>query len=388
VSETPKNRGDLLKEIRSSRGMEHINRSHQRTFTHNIFRMNAQELIEITRRVNDPDEGIRLMAVDNEEAGQQTHREVTRRVHNFAAAAVTLVDHTRIFMRENYGGTPILDRYQAKIDADVANDPLARFVKDLRNYMLHKGLPNSEMYLKFESNPDLPGGGGALETGIHIRTAPLQEWPKWSATARKFIKECGEFIDIRTVAEAYTDTISSFHGWLQGELDQFHSDDLDELRALQESMIQQEAAANPAPAAPAEMTDASREGVDGREQDFSFALGRAATLDAAATALLRKVRQIDLEAQRGDGFASERPPGATITDQEMLSVPLFWGNDVAGRRVFVFIYKGGARFGLDEEAFAGMEALTESVLKSDWARRTLSRGFVEKTVIRADSGHV
>jgi hypothetical protein len=41
--------------------------------------MNAQVLIEITRRVNDPDEGIRLMAVDNREAGQQTHREVTRR---------------------------------------------------------------------------------------------------------------------------------------------------------------------------------------------------------------------------------------------------------------------------------------------------------------------
>jgi hypothetical protein len=94
------------------------------------------------------------------------------------------------------------------------------------------------------------------------------------------------------------------------------------------------------------------------------------------------VRQIDLEAQRGDGFASERPLGATITDQDMLSAPLFWGNDVAGRRVFVFIYKDGATFGLDEDVFAEMQALTESVLKSDWARRTLSRGFVEKTMIK------
>jgi hypothetical protein len=95
--------------------MEHLNRSHHRTFTLIIFRMNAQELIEITRRVNDPDEGIRLMAVDNREAGQQTHREVTRRAHNFVAAALTLVEHMRIFMRENYSGTPILDRYQTKI---------------------------------------------------------------------------------------------------------------------------------------------------------------------------------------------------------------------------------------------------------------------------------
>lgn len=154
MSEVPENRGDLLQAIHASRGMEHINRSHQRTFTLNIFRMNAQELIEITRRVNDPDEGIRLMAVANREAGSQTHREVTRRVHNFVAGALTLVEHTRIFMRENYGNTPTLDRYQAKVDADFKDQPLVRFVQDLRNYILHNGLPNSEMYMNFQSNPD------------------------------------------------------------------------------------------------------------------------------------------------------------------------------------------------------------------------------------------
>jgi hypothetical protein len=344
--------------------------------------MNAQELIEITRRVNDPDEGIRLMAVDNKEAGQQTHREVTRRVHNFVAAALTLVEHTRTFMREIYDGAPIQDRYQARVDADFANDPLAKFVKDLRNYMLHNGLPNSEMYLSFESNPDLPDGGGTLETGIHVRTVPLLEWSNWSAPARKFIEDCGEFIDIRTLAEAYTDRILPFHGWLQGELDQFHSSDLGELRALQEAMNQQEAAASPAPVALIEMTNASSGHIDERDPEFSFAAGRAAALDGAASALLGKVRQIDLQPQSGDGFASERPPGVTITDREMLSIPLFWGNDVAGRRVFVFIHKDGANFGFDEEIFAEMQALTESVLNSDWARRTLSRGFVEKTVIK------
>ncbi len=121
--------------------MDHINRSHQRTFTLNIFQMNAQELIEITRRVNDPDEGIRLMAVANREAGSQTHREVTRRFHNFVAAALTLVEHTRIFMREHYSDTPMLERYQAKVDTDFKNQPLVRFVQDLRNYILHNGCP-------------------------------------------------------------------------------------------------------------------------------------------------------------------------------------------------------------------------------------------------------
>jgi len=343
--------------------------------------MNAQELIEITRRVNDPDEGIRLMAVANREAGSQTHREVTRRVHNFVAAALTLVEHTRIFMRENYSGTPVLDRYQSKIDAEFKSEPLVQFVQNLRNYILHNGLPNSEMYMHFESNRDVSDGSGTLETGIHIPAGPLLEWRGWSAPARTIIENSGEFIDIRAFTEAYTDSILPFHSWLQVELDQFHAADLEELRTLQDLMNQSQSVPSPTRSPSAGMTDAQND-VAEPEQDFVFASGRSAALNAAANTLLRKVSKIELEAQRGDGFASERPVGATITDKEMLSVPLVWANDAEGRRAFVFIYKDGAQFGLDEEAFAEMQAMTESVLKSNWARRTLSRGFLEKTVVK------
>jgi hypothetical protein len=55
--------------------MQFLNRAHQRTFSLNIFRMNAQELIDITRRVSDPDEGIRLMSQNNRAASLQAHRE-------------------------------------------------------------------------------------------------------------------------------------------------------------------------------------------------------------------------------------------------------------------------------------------------------------------------
>jgi hypothetical protein len=380
VSEDTKTLRDLLEAIHSSRGMQHIDRSHERTFTLNLFRMNAQELIEITRRVNDPDEAMRLMAVDNKEAGQQTHREVTRRAHNFVAAALTLVEHTRIFMRDNYGDLPIFGHYQSKVDADFAHEPLAKFVKDLRNYMLHKGLPNSEMYLNFESKPDRPEGG-SIETGIHIRTAPLLEWDRWSLEARTYVESCGEFVDVRTFAEAYTDRTVAFYSWLQGELDQFHSTDLDELRALEETFSKQQAAANPVPEATTQTSVALHERAEEPEQEFTFAPARAAVLDAAGTVLLGKVRELVFQAPRGVPFTSERPIVATITDKDMLSTPLVWATDVEGRRVFSFIHKDGAAYGLDEYAFSELQPVTESVLKSEWARRTLSRRFVEKTLI-------
>ena len=343
--------------------------------------MNAQELIEITRRVHDPDEGLRLMFLQNREAGQQTHREVTRRVHNFVAAALTLVEHTRIFMREHYSDTPVFDRYQAKVDAEFAQEPLVRFVQDLRNFMLHNGLPNSEMYLHFESNPDLPQGG-TMETGIHIKAAPLLEWKKWAAPARTFIENSGEFVDIRTFAEVYTDRIVAFHDWLQGELDQFHRADLDELRALQEFMNRLAPSAVVPQSSSAGMIEMPKNSAGVTEEEFTFAPDRAAALDAAALSIFGKIRKIDLLPLHSDGFASQRPAGPTITDQEMLGAPIVWGNDVTGRRVFVFAYKEGGTFGVNEEDFAEVETLIDSVLKSGWARRTLSRSFIEKTVVK------
>lgn len=149
----PRNRGELLRAIYQSPWMMHLNRAHQRSFSLNIFVMNAQELIEITQQVHDPDEGMRLMMQDNQEAGQQTHREIKRRIHNFAVSALTLVEHTRIFMREHYRNTLAHDSYEAKVRDKFANDPASQFVQKLRNYMVHKGLPNSEMYMEMEHDP-------------------------------------------------------------------------------------------------------------------------------------------------------------------------------------------------------------------------------------------
>lgn len=242
--------------------------------------------------------------------------------------------------------------------------------------MLHKGLPNSEMYLNFKSNPD-PSEGGIMETGIRIRSAPLLEWDRWSPPARRFIEGAGEFVDILNVAEVYTDKIGAFHNWLQGELDELHQADLKELSALQELINQSDASV----AAPPSTAGIPQSGAEALEVDLAFAPNRAGTLNAAAFSLFGKIRKIDWPAKRSDGFPSERPPGATITNKEMLGVPIVWGDDVAGRRVFAFVYRGTDAFGLDEESFAEVETLIDSIQKSAWARRTLSRSFIEKVIV-------
>jgi hypothetical protein len=377
VNQTGKSQGELLNAIQASRGMEHINRSHHRTFSLNIFQMNAQELIDIANRVNDPDEGLRLMSQDNREAGDQTHREVTRRVHNFVAAALTLVEHTRVFMREQYANTPVLARFEQKISAELANEPVVKFVQNLRNFMLHKGLPDSEMYLHFQSNPDSHTKGGELTTGIHIRAAKLLEWDGWSPPARAFIKGSGEFVDIRIFAKAYTDKIVAFQDWLKIELNKVHAGDIEELRALQMEMGER----FPLPPSMAELA-APPQNTAENEDKYAFTPDRSSALDAAADELLKKVRKIELPDRRDVAFFGERPISGTITDRDMVEEPLFWGFDTAGRHVFTFIYRDDGVFGLDESIFAEIQMLVDGVLKSQWAGKALSRSFIEKITIK------
>ena len=126
----------------------------------------------------------------------------------------------------------------------------------------------------------------------------------------------------------------------------------------------------------------SQKGVEAPQENFTFRPDRIASQDLAAAELLKQIRKIELPKKHNDGFASERPAGPTITDQDMVDVPIFWGDDVEGNPVFVFVYKDGDVLGLDEEGFAKIQVLIEGVLKSEWARRMLSRSFIEKVVIK------
>ena len=66
----PRGSSDLFTTIHQSPSMAHVNRTRHRSFSLNIFLMNAQELIEIAQQVHDPDEGLRLMSEANRHTTQ------------------------------------------------------------------------------------------------------------------------------------------------------------------------------------------------------------------------------------------------------------------------------------------------------------------------------
>lgn len=371
----------LQKAILSSPGMAHVNRSHARSFSFNIFQMNAQELIEITRRVRDPVQGLELMSVKNREAGAQAHREISRRVHNFVAASMTLIGHTREFVRENYTNTPVANTYSERVKVDFGDEPVAKFVQDLRNYMLHRGLPDSHMFLEARQDPDNPDSGQELTTGVRFPTDALLAWDGWTAPSRAFIERAGEYLDIHAFVEKYLDKVVQFHTWLNAELDRFHAGDLAQMRSLQEQLAQlyQGSEINVMPGT-AEAIDAPHSADAAPSAlHFEFSREHAAAIDEAGVAILSSIRRLDLAKGTAASFMTDRPVNAMI---EPIETPMLWHFDSDGRRVFVFIETDDGIFGLDEEAYAKLQPIEDRILEAVWAKQTLSREFVDNVILR------
>lgn len=365
------NAAKLLQQIEDSAGSGYLNRILQRSFSLNVFQMNAVELMDAAQRVKDPDQGMALMLEKNIEAGRQAHRELNRHVHNFVSSALTLVEHTRVFMRKHYAGTDLMAIYEKQVAATFAQSPVAQFVQGLRNYMLHKGLPKSSMFMKFTSNLDATDGSGTAETGVHYETVSLLDWDGWKPVARTYLELLGDHLDLHESAQEYLALVNKFHGWLDASLTAYHQSDLRELGQLQIQFQAIRPTRQPPSSTPIEPSGSDI------IKPFEFTSIQASELSQISSHLIGKIRELRFQ-QRPHGFPTERPT-ATITDKELLGSITFWGQEVSGEEAFMFIRHEGKSYGLSENDYSGLDGLIDAVLKSAWARASLSGEFIEKT---------
>ncbi|WP_321864675.1 hypothetical protein [Burkholderia cenocepacia] len=364
---------DLLRRITDSAGAAYLNRAHQRTFSLNVFQMNALELMEAAQRVKDPDQGMALMMEKNREAGLQAHRELNRHVHNFVSSALTLVEHTRVFMRKHYADTDILATYEKQVAATFAQSPVAQYVQGLRNYMLHRGLPKSSMFMQFTSNPGAANGSGTAETGVHYETASLLDWKDWKPVARIYLEQAGEQLDVHEFAQDYLTLVNQFHSWLNATLAEHHRSDIQELSQLQAQLQSISPMRRPASVSPAEGPGAVT------AEPFIFTATQITELDQTSSRLQGKIRELHVQ-QAPQGFPTERPT-TTITDSELIGAITGWGQEASGESAFMFIHSEGKTYGLSQSDYIGLDGLIDAVMKSSWARSSLSRKFVEEAFV-------
>ena len=208
-----------------------MNRRKRRAFTYNIFHGNYAALTKICAAVEDIEIGLKLMSPTNEDNGTKAHMEVMRHFHNFLAAAKSLIDHTRVFVDHYYEGTSFKVSYANKVKAELADVPLMRFINDLRNYMVHYGLPDGSMSLNVDNNPDT--GEQRIETTVSIDKDKLLKWKKWSVESKQFLNESQQRIKLSDLSDAYGKRVESFYAWFDDELMRYHKKDIEVFKKLQ-----------------------------------------------------------------------------------------------------------------------------------------------------------
>lgn len=153
----------------------------------------------------------------------QMATETWRLLHNFVAAAFSLVEHTRIIYRRlNADGE--FPEYQPRVDEAFRSSSLAQFVQDLRNYVLHTG--GGKLY--FHGPIDIRTGRS--DTRLGLRTSDLLDWSGWKALAKRFLKESEKYIDIAAVAGDYHARVRDFHMWFGERQREIRGVELDRLR--------------------------------------------------------------------------------------------------------------------------------------------------------------
>jgi hypothetical protein len=156
--------------------------------------------------------------------------EVTRLLHNFLAAAASLIDHARVFYRKMYRAENLMPDYQAKILAEFASDPLAQFIVCLRQYCLHYQTPVVFVSVSMNNITGVIGSGTTLDK------AKLLLFDNWNAAARKFLDQSPDSLDLVVICSTYYDKVKGFYIWFEAEQSRIHKGIFDYLNEMERQL--------------------------------------------------------------------------------------------------------------------------------------------------------
>src|SRR5260370_6462808 len=167
-----------------------------------------------------------LFIVKNHDKLVEVGKEIVCALHNYVAAAQSLIDHSRIMYNKLYLPAQQFPEYQERVTTEFAQDPLAQFVKCLRQYCQHYKAPNIDVQTTY------PHGFNARPMRkVRLALSDLLTFDGWNATAKKYLQTVVEAVDIQQVATEYRDKVMAFYQWVQARQDEIHADEIKRFRA-------------------------------------------------------------------------------------------------------------------------------------------------------------
>jgi hypothetical protein len=215
----------LLDEIETHPAMAAYYRREAILRSYTILTINGETLVDWIDAFSNGDQSLLVMAQDTQgsELREQYNIELYRHWHNYAASALTLVDHVRRVMRKE--STTFQEAYERRKNLLVAS-PVVAVTKGLRIYLLHRGFPSSTLRMQFG-----PGGSPARYSVV-CQTSDLRTWKKWSPLARQYFDSKGSEFLLRDSVTEYMTALESFYEWFFDAYTDEHRDALADLQRL------------------------------------------------------------------------------------------------------------------------------------------------------------
>ncbi|MDQ3749460.1 MAG: hypothetical protein M3367_10700 [Acidobacteriota bacterium] len=186
-----------------------------------IFQGNFKELLMEINNFSQP-ENLVFFDVRNRENLESILVEIARRLHNFVAAALSLVEHTRRIVKEMYENTPFILEYKSELEKRIIFNEQIQFVHDLRNFTLHYELPPIAASLELN----------VIEHKLTIDIESLKKWTNWKSIPKKFLAVQSSDIILIDLVKKYAEIIFLFHDWLYNKQCEIHKEIFDEFNAL------------------------------------------------------------------------------------------------------------------------------------------------------------
>jgi len=214
---------EIIKELQAMPEQRRLGAIRELDLSGQILGGNVIELHGLLEQASKPPAMYLLTAMVYRPERDAFLKEVARRLYNFAASAMSHVEHTRRFVRENYGKTGGLRGYDEEVQRRFAKDGVAQVVHGLRNYLVHRAIPvvSSRFTLK---------RGEQGQHTVSLSCAELLNWRKWNPAARAYLA-ARERVDLTAFVGEYRQKVEEFEKWLHAELAAIHVNDVAAINA-------------------------------------------------------------------------------------------------------------------------------------------------------------
>lgn len=192
-----------------------------------VFQKNFEELKSLLIKHSDVKEAIRLRGIR-----RAFFYEIARLLHNFVTSVKSLIAHTRVIYREIYKKGEEFPEYQVEVDRRFANNPLAQFVEDLRDYCLHYKLPTIFSVHHFSRLPPMP----VFESRIELKIEELNKYSNWSHLAKEYLSSQNKSINLLNVTDEYYALVKDFYNWFQLCQREIHSQEFAKVASIQREL--------------------------------------------------------------------------------------------------------------------------------------------------------